>query len=196
MIMTIKTFTTIGTITIKILGNPNTLNSPHRRHSHNQGFTLLELILAIALFATIAAGVVVPIIGSHLSDLEDRRTFLANTRLTETWEAVRSIRNRDWSLLQDGDHGLAFQDGQWTLSGSSDLQDEITRVVTFSTPQRDAQGNPVESGGTPDADSKDISIRLSWQPPYSDLRTLEAESLLTNHRTPGAWPIPVPEPTP
>ncbi len=174
-------------------------NHNHRkaRNNPNFGFTLVELSLAIAIFATIASGVAVPIIGSHLSSLGDRQTFKANTMLTETWEAIRSIRNRDWANLSDGDHGLSFGGGQWVLSGNSDLQNGITRVVTFSTPQRDALGDLVVVGGTPDPDTKRVTITLSWQPPYSDLRTLVAESLLTNYRNPAVWPIPAPpEPTP
>lgn len=161
-----------------------------------RGFTLMELMIAIAIFATISAGVAVPMIGSHLSNLEDRRTFRANTLLTESWEAVRSIRNQDWANLTDGDHGLSLAGGQWSLSGGSDIQDGVTRVITLSTSQRDAQGNLVESGGTFDPDTKKVSIHLSWQPPYSDLRTLQAESLLTNYRSAGAWPMLAPEPTP
>jgi len=157
----------------------------------------MELLIAIAIFATIAAGVAVPIIGSHLSSLGDRQTFQANTLLTESWEAIRSIQNRDWTELQDGDHGLSLVDGRWVLTGISDLQDGISRVINLSTPQRDAQGNLVDVGGDPDPDTKKVSLRLFWQPPYSDVRTLVAESLLTNHKNPGVWPIPVPPvPTP
>ncbi|MBI5421932.1 prepilin-type N-terminal cleavage/methylation domain-containing protein [Candidatus Peregrinibacteria bacterium] len=158
----------------------------------SRGFTLMELMVAIAIFATISAGVAVPIIGSHLSGLEDRRTFRVNTLLTESWEAVRSIRNRNWSELSDGAHGLNVGGGHWVFSGNSDIQDGISRVVTLSTAQRNVAGALVEVGGTPDPDTKKVSILLSWQPPYSDPRTLMVESLLTNHQAPGDWPIPVP----
>ena len=160
------------------------------RRKTPKGFTLVELSLAIAIFATIAAGVAVPIIGSHLSGLEDRRTFRANTLLTESWEAIRSIRNRGWLELSDGNHGLSLQGGQWVLNGNSDVQDGVTRVVTFATLQRDAQGDLVEVGGTPDPDTKSVTISLSWQPPYSASRSLTAASLLTNYRNPGIWPPP------
>lgn len=160
------------------------------RNNPKKGFTLMELMVAIAIFATISAGVAAPIIGSHLSGLEDRRTFRANALLTESWEAVRSIRNRDWAGLSDGAHGLSVGSGQWVFSGNSDVQDGFTRVVTLTTPQRDALGNLVEVGGTPDPGTKKVAIHLSWQPPYSDPRTIEVESLLTHYRDPGVWPIP------
>jgi prepilin-type N-terminal cleavage/methylation domain-containing protein len=193
--MIVKSFISIGIITKKFLGKPNNFNSHnhfiHRNHlNQSSGFTLVELSLAIAIFATIAAGVAIPMVGSHLSSLEDRRTFLANTLLTESWEAIRSIRNRDWAGLADGDHGLSLEGGQWVLSGISDIQGGFTRVVTLTTPQRDAEGRLVEIGGTLDPDSKQVIINLSWQPPYSDPRTLVAESLIANYRSPGVWPIP------
>jgi hypothetical protein len=157
----------------------------------------MELLIAIAIFATIAAGVAVPIIGSHLSSLGDRQAFQASTMLTESWEAIRSIRNRDWTELHDGDHGLSLVGGQWVLTGISDLQDGIIRMVNLATPQRDAQGNLVEGGGNPDPDTKKVTLRLSWHPPYSEIHTLVADTLLTNHRNPGKWPIPAPPaPTP
>ncbi len=152
----------------------------------------MELMVAIAIFATIAAGVAVPIISSHLSSLGDRQAFQASTMLTESWEAVRSIRNRDWAELLEGDHGLSLVGGQWVMTGNSDIEDGITRVVTLATSERDTQGNLVDVGGANDPDTKKVTLSLSWQPPYSSLRTIVAESLLTNHKNPGAWPIPIP----
>ncbi len=155
---------------------------------NRRGFTLIELILAIAIFAVIAAGVAVPIIGNHLNSLENRKNVQANTLLTEAWEAVRSIRSNDWSDIVNGAHGLRLAGGVWEFYGTSDETDRFTRVITVSDVYRDADGDRVASGGTPDPDSKQVELQISWQPTPYENRSLTAESLLTNYLNPGVWP--------
>ncbi len=153
-----------------------------------RGFTLIELVLAITLFVIIATGVAVPIIGTHLNNLENQKTVQANAVLTETWEAVRSIRNRDWANMTNQTHGLRSTSGYWEFYGRNDETDGFTRTIIVKAARRDDSGNLVLEGGTIDPDTKWIKVQLSWKPtPYS-VRMLEAESLLTNYVSPAIWP--------
>lgn len=61
---------------------------------------------------------------------QTRAVFLAEEGL----EAARSLRDKDFSLLLNGTHGITLdQNGRWGLSGTSDAESEFTRAVTIST---------------------------------------------------------------
>jgi len=156
---------------------------------NKKAFTLVELILAISLFVIIATGVAVPVIGSYVSSLEDQKVVKANAVLTESWEAVRSIRNQSWENMTNVTHGLTNINGYWEFYGSNDLVDGITRTVIVKSAFRDVEGNIVDNGGTADPDSKLVKIQLSWEPTTNNVRMLEAESLVTNYKNPGEWPL-------
>ena len=153
-----------------------------------RGFTLIELILAITIFVIIASGVAVPIIGNHLNSMENQKNVQANAVLTETWEAVRSIRNRSWANMTNQTHGLRNTSGYWEFYGRNDKNNGFTRSIIVKSAFRDGNGDLVQEGGTVDPDTKWVKVQISWEPtPYS-VRMLEAESLLTNYVNPGVWP--------
>lgn len=155
---------------------------------HNAGLTLVEVSLSVAIFVTIAIGVAVPIIGNHLSRFQDLRSTAALAMLDETYEALRSIRDNDWSDLIIGTHGLRQQSGHWELFGSSDEYDGFTRTVTLSSVQRDLAGDIVESGGQNDSDTLEIEIEVTWPDGTAQSRSLLVETILTNYANATAWP--------
>lgn len=113
-----------------------------------KGFSLVEVLLASFLFGflvTVFVGAY--IYGQDSTTLAGRRaraTFLAQ----EALEAVRSIRDDNFSNLVDGTYGLAISGNQWIFSGSSDSTEIFTRQVTISTV---------------DADRKQITAQITWQ---------------------------------
>ena len=165
----------------------NRITNHNSQIANKKGFTLIELILAITIFVIMATGVAVPIIGNHLNSMENQRNVQANALLTEVWEAVRSIRNNDWSDVTNGTHGLRIAGGVWEFYGTSDVINNFTRTVTVSDVYRDDDGNRVDSGGTLDPDSKQVDLQIAWEPTPYDNRSLSAESLLTNYVSPGVW---------
>ena len=96
------------------------------------GLTLIEAILAIAVFVVLVSGLVGSLVYGHWS------TFLAGERnravyiAEEGLEAVRNIRDDAFTNLTDGTHGLEVSANEWTLSGSSDTTDGFTRSVNIS----------------------------------------------------------------
>lgn len=151
------------------------------QNKKSKGFSLIELVLAIAFFAIIAGGTILPIINSHLNQLEVSKRIQANAVLNETWEALRAIRNRDWANIANGTYGLDQTSGIWEFSGASDVVNGITRSITISNAERNLMQNLVESGGMNDPNSKRVSIQLSWDStPYSS-HSIEVDSLITNY---------------
>lgn len=112
------------------------------------GFSLVEALLSIVLFALIIGTFVSSLIygqeSERLAGDRARATFLAEEGL----EAVRNLRDENFSNLVAGNHGLAISGDQWSFSGTSDTTDIFTRSISIVDV---------------DADTKDVVANISWQ---------------------------------
>ncbi len=99
------------------------------RHPH--GFVLIEVILASALFLLLVVALGGALLyGQETSSLAGNRTravFLADEGL----EAVRNIRDEDFTQLSNGTYGLTEAGGAWALSSSADVTDIFSRTITI-----------------------------------------------------------------
>jgi len=128
------------------------------------GFSLVELIVALAVFAVLAAGVFYVVTNSYSNFYGSGDKQSLSEYAQEGIEAARAIRNNSWQDIVDavGSNGITQgSDGLWTFSGSSDTQDALTRVVTIANVERDANGNIVDSGGTEDPSTKKVTVTVS-----------------------------------
>lgn len=153
------------------------------------GFSVLEVLIAIALFVIIAASAIVAVLGSfgttRLAEEETQAALLA----AEGLEAVQSIRNQGFANLTNGPHGLSNTGGTWVFSGISDASGKFTRVVTVADVQRDGAGNIVASGGSVDADTKKVTAAVTWNVRPTQMNTVDASTYLADWQTgkpPGA----------
>ncbi len=96
-------------------------------------FSLIEVLLSVALFALIVSGLTGAIIyvdqTAVLAGQQSRAVFLAE----EGIEAVRNIKAAGFNNLQDGNYGLTVQNGVWAFSGSPDTTGMFTRKITITT---------------------------------------------------------------
>jgi len=82
----------------------------------NQAFSLVEVIIASAVLGLLAVSVVgVFVSTSKLQQRVTTKTFLTN-EASNSIEVIRSIRNQDFSELEDGVYGLEKNNGIWELS--------------------------------------------------------------------------------
>ena len=94
------------------------------------GQSVVEIILAVAVFSIIASGVVVLGVGTLQGYLRTQDESRAIEIVQEGMDAVRSIRDRNWSSLSVGSHGLSDTGGLWVFSGVSEIVGKYTRTVT------------------------------------------------------------------
>lgn len=134
-----------------------------------RGQSLVEVIIAVAIFVIIAGSSVVTILGSFLTSRLGEEETQATLLVIEGLEAAQSIRNQDWNDLTDGDHGL-LSSGSWSFSGTSDTDGKFSRVVNVSSVERDLNGDIVESGGTVDEDTKKVVSSVTWN--FTTTRTI------------------------
>ena len=125
---------------------------------------VIEVIVAVSVFAIIAASSVVIIISSlgsaRLAEEQSQAAFIA----TEGLESVKSIRNQGWGNLTNGPHGLSIEGGVWSFLGTSDVDPsgKFTRVIEIADVRRDVGGNIIGSGGTVDPETKKVTATVSW----------------------------------
>lgn len=115
---------------------------------NKNGFSLVEVLLSGALFAILAMVLLGGLIYGQEGTLTGGKTTRATLLAEEGLEAVRNIRDNNFSNLVDGTYGLAISGGKWTLSGASDLTDIFTRNVVISTI---------------DTDRKNVVANVTWQ---------------------------------
>jgi len=112
------------------------------RDTKKLGFSLVELILAIALFGLFATALIGLLMNSYGSDFQAEEKEKANLYAQEGLEAVWSIRRQAWNLLENGDHGLDKGSGHWQFSSSPDLLEEkYTRTITIADACRNLGGD-------------------------------------------------------
>lgn len=151
-----------------------------------RGFSVLEIMLAVGIFAIFASGAVIAVLqGIEMNRLGQEET-IAVEYATEGIEAVRSIRNRGFALLENtAGSGVDRVSGVWTFSGSENMfEGKYSRAIVVSDVSRDGSGNIVESGGVPDADTKRVIVTTSWSASSSRQNSVVLTTYLTNWEAP------------
>jgi|SRR3989338_8730387 len=137
---------------------------------NSKGFSLVEVLLAVSVFGLIITGLIGGLIygqqSTALAGARSRAAMLADEGL----EAVRNIRDENFSNLTDGTFGLTTTSNQWNLSGSSDVTDIFTRQVVVSAI---------------DTNRKSVTVNVSWQQNPQRNGVVSVITYLTNWKTVG-----------
>lgn len=133
------------------------------------GFSVIEVILAAAIFVTFATGAVVVVISGIDNNRLGSEMTIANQFNTEGMEAVRSIKNQSWTTFiakaDAGNTGVTNGSGTWVFNGTNNVfpsDTRFTRTINVTSAQRDVSGNIVSSGGVNDANTKKVIVATTW----------------------------------
>lgn len=143
----------------------------------NSGSTVLEIVIAIGFFAIISAGIVMLYLGAYRTSANDIKKMQADMYLQEGFEAVRAIRDFNFSDLVNGTHGLVNTNGYWEFAGTSDIQGQFVRTVVISDLKRSATC-AIDSNGTVDSSSKEVDVTITWSAYGGVPRSLSASEYL------------------
>ncbi len=160
----------------------------------NAGFSVIEILVAIGIFAVLATAVVPSIIQTftiaRLGDNETDATFYTQ----EGIEAARSIKNQAWANLTDGSYGLATGSGVWAFLGTNNTKGIYTRTETVSDIYRDISGNMQLSGCTNmlDKNAKRVVATNNWNSSPTRTNNVTLETYFTNWKKTafGNWALP------
>lgn len=136
-----------------------------------KGFSLLEIILAVALFSILTTGGITLIVHSYNSNRLGGEFAVATEFASEGIESVKSIKNQAYSnLVNSSGTGVDRVGSVWAFGGSNDtlahnISDNFTRTIKVESVNRDGTppaGNIVSTGGTTDPDTKKITSTVTW----------------------------------
>ncbi len=114
----------------------------------NNGFSIIEVLLAVSLFGLMVAALTgIYFYGQEASALSGKRNR-AVALAEEGMEAVRNLRDANYSSLTDGTYGLGKSGSAWTLVPSPDTTGIYSRSININSV---------------DANHKEISSTVTWQ---------------------------------
>lgn len=113
----------------------------------SKGFSLVEAILATALFGIGIAGFIGAFLVGSDSHQDAERRLRARLYAEEAYEVLYEMSVAGFNTLTVGTHGLATSSDVWIFSGSDSVDDIFTREVEIIDV---------------DADRKDVAITVSW----------------------------------
>lgn len=154
------------------------------------GAILTEVLLAVALFAVVAAVTVSMLFASVSSTKQGSDYVVAGGLVHEGVEAVRSIRWRDFDELVSGTHGLNTASGYYELFGTSNvlIDGVYTRTITIEDVYRDGN-NDIAVSGTLDSDTKRVIVNVTWDTLDGKTQNIDTVFYVYNFASVvGVWP--------
>ncbi len=154
-----------------------------------KGFSVIEVIIAAAVFVTFASGAVVAVISAINTNRLGAEQTIANQYTSEGMEAIRSIRNQSGGFATlaakagVGNQGIAVSGGVWIFSGANNTlasDNRFVRTIVVTSVQRDASGNIVASGGTVDGNTYKVVVTTSWNFNTARANSVQLTEYLTN----------------
>ncbi len=138
-----------------------------------KGFSVIEVILAAAMFVVFATGAIVAVISGLNANRLGNEVTIGNQFNAEGMEAVRSIKNQSWSTFaakgDAGNTGVTNGTGVWAFKASPDLlpsDNRFSRIIVVSCIQRDASGNISGSiacsNVARDDNTRKVVVTTSW----------------------------------
>lgn len=137
---------------------------------YKKGYSVIEVLLAGSILALAVAGIV----GSMLIAQRNNQSSIAQSQALEMAQegiiALKSIRDRNYSLLDNGENlGLSFENGKWNITASPDELDNPVRIRSVK----------IENDSTPDA--KLVTVKVTYRiNPEGDTSDLELKETLIN----------------
>lgn len=152
------------------------------------GFSVLEVILAVAIFMIFSTGAVATVIQSYNANRLGIENTVATQFAAEGIEAVKSIKNRGYSnLINFNAVGLQRNNPgnywEFKTEGTNNTLEKYTRTIKIEDVNRNGNGDIVFSG-TPDPDTKKVISTVTWNFNSARPETTALTSYLSDWRKP------------
>ena len=151
--------------------------------SNQRGQSLLEVIVAMAIFGMIAAAMISFAIGGFLSLKQGGDQIEAEALAQQGIEAVRAIRDSAWNKLTYTTSSVAIVSSTWAFTGENTTSTigQYTRVISFENVCRDGSGNIAACpGASTDLQVKKATVTVTWSPRPGVTNSVQKITYLSN----------------
>lgn len=160
-----------------------------KRASSNSGFTLLEVIMALALLMTVTIGTVAGNTLATKGTTASQNRAEANRLANEAMEAVHSLRAASFTSLQEGTYHPFVDTNGWNLAAGSEqtgTDNGFVRQILISKVYRSlacTEGicDIVDAGGIVDEGSFKAKVQVDWEE-SGENQQIMLETLITYWR--------------
>jgi hypothetical protein len=154
-----------------------------KRSTHpQQGSLLLEIVLVTFLFGVLGTGLVATVISSSHLSKQGTEYVAATGYVKEGIEAVRSIRDREWSEVSNGTHGLTTASSYYAFAGSSNTLDTVyTRTITVEDVYRTGSlTGDIAPSGVLDSNTKQVTVNIVWSTLDGHIQNIDSVFYVAN----------------
>jgi hypothetical protein len=147
------------------------------------GFSVVELIIALAVFSLVITGLVTMATGGFNALNQGADETEAEALAQEGSEAVRAIRDMGWNNLIYNSTGLQIVDGKWEFmgEGTNNTIGRYTRAISIQPVCRDVSNNITACPGQyTDIYVKKITLTITWTTPSGKVNTVQRIEYVTN----------------
>jgi hypothetical protein len=148
--------------------------------SRRSAFSLVEILLAISLFALFSIASFSLALEVIQKDVKIQVENEALLYVEEGLEATRMIRDQNYLSLVNGSYGLSLVDDVWTLGAAPETIDSYyARSILIEDAYRDGSGDLADSG-TLDPELKKVTSTVTWMWRNVVPKSISLSSYLSN----------------
>lgn len=137
-----------------------------------RGFGLLEIVISVAIIGAAVFALSSVFLIANKLELKASNQIRANFLAEEGLEVLRLLRDDSWSghlfsLNTTATYYLSFNpaNSSWSITASNPglIDGVFARSFTVAAVNRDGSEDIVDSGGSPDTNTKKFNASVSWQ---------------------------------
>lgn len=152
---------------IKIIMQFSQKNFANKNKLTSKGFGLIEIVVGSAILAISLIAISGYFQKALQLNQDSGKTVQASFLLEEGIEIVKFFRDTSWlnisGLTVGTSYFLQFDGVKWATTSSNVFVDNVfERKLVIDNVSRDVNDDIVSSGGTEDADTKKVTISVSW----------------------------------
>ncbi|MBT4917263.1 prepilin-type N-terminal cleavage/methylation domain-containing protein [Candidatus Peregrinibacteria bacterium] len=153
-----------------------------RKLKNQKGFSIIEVLLALAMFSIVTVGILYMSIDTMHRDITISTNQEALLYAQEGLEVSRNIADKSFLSLANGDHGLQLDSGEWSFIVAPEAVDSFyDRTINVSDVYSDESGNIDEDSGTFfDPDVKKVIVEIEWLEGGVIPKSVELSSYVTD----------------
>ncbi|KKP57170.1 hypothetical protein A2436_01795 [candidate division WS6 bacterium RIFOXYC1_FULL_33_9] len=152
-----------------------------------KGYSLVEIVLAIGIFAVISSMLVLLVVDSTRT-LESTQTRAKATHLTqEIYSALLLLKSESWynvaRYTNEGSKHISYTSGRYEILDGEEVRNNLAYSFSVLSVLRDSSGNIVDTGGSLDPHSRLISINISWIDKLNQTHTINPKIYINDWNT-------------